>query len=76
MRRRAVPWRDLAGVSYESAAANDFFTADNRTPLRLLPTPGVLRIVGNTSERTLWQPANFIVPVGDRSRGGFLGALG
>jgi hypothetical protein len=39
-------------------AANDFFTADNRTLLRLLRTlgsEGVLRIGGNTSERTLWR---------------------
>jgi hypothetical protein len=43
------------GLSYESAvvAANDFFTADNRTLLRLLRTlgsEGVLRIGGNTSD--------------------------
>jgi hypothetical protein len=35
--------RDFIGSSYESAvvAANDFFTADNRTLLRLLRTPAV-----------------------------------
>src|SRR5262249_56243057 len=34
--------RDFIGLSYESAvvAANDFFTADNRTLLRLLRTLG------------------------------------
>jgi hypothetical protein len=49
--------RDFIGLSYESAvvAANDFFTADNRTLLRTLGSEGVLRIGGNTSERTLWR---------------------
>src|ERR1700760_460372 len=38
---RPIP-RDFIGLSYESAvvAANDFFTADNRTLLRLLRTLG------------------------------------
>jgi hypothetical protein len=57
---RAIP-ADFTGLSYESAvlAANDFFTPDNRTLLRLLRTlgsRGVLRIGGNTSERTVWGP--------------------
>jgi hypothetical protein len=59
--------RDFIGLSYESAvvAANDFFTADNRTLLRLLRTlgsEGVLRIGGNTSERTLWRTLDAAVP--------------
>ena len=81
--------RDFTGLSYESAvvAANDFFTADNRTLLRLLRTlgsEGVLRIGGNTSERTLWRtqdtPApseNFVItPFAIDRLGGFLRALG
>ncbi len=68
-------------------AANDFFTADNRTLLRLLRTlgsEGVLRIGGNTSERTLWRtqdapapPENFVIsPFAIDRLGGFLRALG
>src|SRR5215470_10070779 len=81
--------RDFIGLSYESAvvAANDFFTADNRTLLRLLRTlgsEGVLRIGGNTSERTLWRtqdaPApreNFVItPFAIDRLAGFLRALG
>jgi hypothetical protein len=81
--------RDFTGLSYESAvvAANDFFTADNRTLLRLLRTlgpEGVLRIGGNTSERTLWRtqdtpapPKNFVItPFAIDRLGGFLRALG
>jgi hypothetical protein len=80
---------DFIGLRYESAvvAANDFFTADNRTLLRLLRTlgsQGVLRIGGNTSERTLWRtqdtPApreNFIItPFAIDRLAGFLRALG
>src|SRR5258708_4938773 len=80
--------RDFTGLSYESAvvAANDFFTADNRTLLRLLRTlgsEGVLRIGGNTSERTLWRtqdapapPENFVIsPFAIDRLGGFLRAL-
>jgi hypothetical protein len=57
---RPIP-ADFTGLSYESAvlAANDFFTPDNRTLIRLLRTlgpHGVLRIGGNTSERTVWGP--------------------
>jgi hypothetical protein len=59
--------RDFIGLSYESAvvAANDFFTADNRTLLRLLRTlgsEGVLRIGGNTSERTVWRTQGTSAP--------------
>jgi hypothetical protein len=81
--------RDFIGLSYESAvvAANDFFTADNRTLLRLLRTlgsEGVLRIGGNTSERTLWRtqdaPApreSFVItPSAINRLAGFLRALG
>src|SRR6266852_3449146 len=81
--------RDFVGLSYESAvvAANDFFTADNRTLLRLLRTlgsQGVLRIGGNTSERTLWRtqdapapPENFVItPFAIDRLAGFLRALG
>jgi hypothetical protein len=80
--------RDFVGLSYESAvvAANDFFTADNRTLLRLLRTlgpQGVLRVGGNTSERTLWRTQdvsapreNFVVtPFAIDRLAGFLRAL-
>jgi hypothetical protein len=81
--------RDFIGLSYESAvvAANDFFTADNRTLLRLLRSlgpQGVLRIGGNTSERTLWRTQdtlapreNFLItPLAINRLVGFLRALG
>jgi hypothetical protein len=81
--------RDFIGLSYESAvvAANDFFTADNRTLLRLLRTlgpEGVLRIGGNTSERTLWRTQdglapreNFVItPFAIDRLAGFMRALG
>jgi hypothetical protein len=81
--------RDFIGLSYESAvvAANDFFTADNRTLLRLLRTlgpEGVLRIGGNSSERTLWRTQdttapreNFVITPSAIDRlAGFLRALG
>jgi hypothetical protein len=63
---RPIP-ADFTGLSYESAvlAANDFFTPDNRTLIRLLRTlgpRGVLRIGGNTSERTVWGPPATKVP--------------
>jgi hypothetical protein len=80
---------DFVGLSYESAvvAANDFFTADNRTLLRLLRTlgaEGVLRIGGNTSERTLWRtqdtpapPESFVItPFAIDRLANFLRALG
>jgi hypothetical protein len=58
---------DFVGLSYESAvvAGNDFFTADNRMLLRLLRTlgpKGVLRIGGNTSERTRWTTQDTAAP--------------
>ncbi len=68
---RPIP-ADFTGLSYESAvlAANDFFTPDNRTLICLLRTlgpRGVLRLGGNTTERTLWGgPATKV------SRGSFL----
>ena len=81
--------RDFIGLSHESAvvAANDFFTADNRTLLRLLRSlgpQGVLRIGGNTSERTLWRTQdtlapreNFLItPLAINRLAGFLRALG
>src|SRR5437899_6776805 len=50
---------DFIGLSYESAslAASDYFTPDNASILglvRLLGPDGVIRIGGNTSERTVW----------------------
>ena len=52
--------RDFLGLSYESAllASPDYLSLDNRSVLglmRALGRNGVLRIGGNTSERTLWQ---------------------
>jgi hypothetical protein len=51
---------DFIGLSYESAilAAGDYFTPDNASVLgliRALGDSGVIRIGGNTSERTLWR---------------------
>jgi hypothetical protein len=80
---------DFIGLSYESAvvAANDFFTADNRMLLRLLRTlgpKGVLRVGGNTSERTRWTTQDtaapketfLITPPAIDRLAGFLRALG
>jgi hypothetical protein len=80
---------DFIGLSYESAvvAANDFFTADNRMLLRLLRTlgpQGVLRVGGNTSERTRWRTqdtpepdkAFVVTPLAIDRLAGFLRALG
>jgi hypothetical protein len=52
---------DFIGLSYESAilAAGDYFTPDNASILgliRALGDDGVIRIGGNTSERTAWRP--------------------
>ncbi len=52
---------DFVGLSYESAILNPgtYFTRDNAVLLALLRSlgsPGVLRIGGNTSERTVWEP--------------------
>jgi hypothetical protein len=64
---------DFVGLSYESAilAGGDYFNADNGSLLGLIRTlsdNGVIRIGGNTSERTVWQiqprpapPGSFIV---------------
>jgi hypothetical protein len=51
---------DFVGLSYESAilAAGDYFTPENASVLgliRRLGPNGVLRIGGNTSERTVWR---------------------
>ena len=51
---------DFIGLSYESGliAAPDYFTPDNRSLLGLirgLGANGVIRIGGNTSERTAWE---------------------
>jgi len=51
---------DFIGLSYESAilVAADYFTPDNRSVLgliRSLGPNGVIRIGGNTSERTVWR---------------------
>jgi hypothetical protein len=52
---------DFIGLSYESGliAAPDYFTPQNRSLLgliRALGAHGVIRIGGNTSERTVWEP--------------------
>ena len=54
---------DFVGLSYESAilAAGDYFTPDNASVLGLiglLGADGLLRIGGNTSERTVWRAGN------------------
>ena len=51
---------DFVGLSYEAAvlASSEYFNPDNRSVLGLmreLGSNGVLRIGGNTSERTVWQ---------------------
>src|SRR5262249_3684687 len=51
---------DFMGLSYESAllASSDYFTPRNLSVfglLRALGANGVLRIGGNTSERTVWR---------------------
>lgn len=51
---------DFVGLSYESAilAAGNYFAPDNRSTLGLiglLGANGVIRIGGNTSERTVWR---------------------
>jgi hypothetical protein len=52
--------RDFIGLSYESAlvASPDYFTPENYSLLgliRALGARGILRIGGNTSERTAWE---------------------
>ena len=60
---------DFIGLSYESAILNPgtYFAPDNATLLallRALGSAGVLRIGGNTSERTVSGPAGAAVPDG------------
>jgi hypothetical protein len=55
---QAIPL-DFVGLSYESAilARGDYFTPDNASTLgliRSLGENGIVRIGGNTSERTVW----------------------
>lgn len=61
---------DFVGLSYESAilAASDYFTPDNASVLGLigaLGDSGVIRIGGNTSERTVWRDGGRAVATGD-----------
>ena len=63
---------DFIGLSYESAliAAPDYFTPDNYSLLgliRALGARGVIRIGGNTSERTVWREGGRAVATGDIS---------
>jgi hypothetical protein len=58
---------DFIGLSYESAllASSDYFTPRNPSVfglLRALGADGVLRIGGNTSERTVWSGAGSSSP--------------
>ncbi len=60
---------DFIGLSFESAALTDadYFTPDNGSVLgliRLLGPKGVIRIGGNTSERTVWRARDEPVPSG------------
>src|SRR5262245_34012675 len=60
---------DFIGLSYESAILADgaYFTPDNKSVLgliRRLGPNGVLRIGGNTSERTAWRPGGETIPPG------------
>jgi hypothetical protein len=61
--------QDFIGLSYESAILRPgtYFAPDNGTLLALLHAlgcAGVLRIGGNTSERTVWEPAGAAAPGG------------
>src|ERR1051326_1285721 len=57
---------DFTGLSYESAilSPGTYFTPDNSLLIALLRAlgEGVLRIGGNTSERTVWEPAGPAAP--------------
>jgi hypothetical protein len=60
---------DFIGLSYESAILTDagYFSVDNTSVLGLisrLGPAGVIRIGGNTSERTVWRPGGEPVPPG------------
>jgi len=57
---RLIP-SNFIGLSYESSilASGDYFTPDNASVLgliRSLGDNGIIRIGGNTSERTVWRP--------------------
>ena len=57
---RLIP-SDFIGLSYESSilASGDYFTPDNASVLGLIQSlgdNGIIRIGGNTSERTVWRP--------------------
>jgi hypothetical protein len=59
---------DFIGLSYESAllTSSDYFTPRNPSVfglLRTFGTSGVLRIGGNTSERTVWSTAGSSSPI-------------
>src|SRR4051812_8754634 len=60
---------DFIGLSYESAVLADagYFAADNQSVLGLiglLGRNGVIRIGGNTSERTVWRASDEPAPPG------------
>jgi hypothetical protein len=60
---------DFIGLSYESAilAGGDYFTPDNKSVLGLiglLGPSGIIRVGGNTSERTIWRTADESTPPG------------
>jgi hypothetical protein len=60
---------DFIGLSYESAILADgtYFTPGNKSVLNLislLGPAGVIRIGGNTSERTVWRPGGEAAPPG------------
>ena len=60
---------DFIGLSYESAilAGGDYFTPSNTSLLgliRLLGPNGVIRVGGNTSERTIWRVRDEPAPPG------------
>jgi hypothetical protein len=62
---RPIP-PDFTGLSYESAILNPgtYFAPENATLIALLRAlgAGVLRIGGNTSERTVWRSADVAAP--------------
>jgi hypothetical protein len=65
---RRIP-ADFTGLSYESAIlAANYFSPENRSVLgllRRLGRTGVLRIGGNTSDRTVWDGGTKVVPLHD-----------
>ena len=65
---RPIP-ADFIGLSYESAIlATRYFSPGNRSVvglLRTLGTTGVLRIGGNSSDRSVWQGGAKDLPLGD-----------